>query len=142
MYDIRRTQWTWLSGNDSGNALGNYGIKGITSTNNYPGSRNLHAMVLNPVLNCTYIYGGTSDHGTFNDLWMYNISSNLWTWMSGNSTADAAGVYGTKGIPSIDTYPGARNSHAMTLDPGCNCLIMFGGYGYHSSLGSMRNIWS
>jgi hypothetical protein len=32
-------QWTWISGNSTGNQNGNYGTKGVTSPNNIPSSR-------------------------------------------------------------------------------------------------------
>ena len=31
--------WTWISGNNTGNMVGEYGIKGSSSIHNYPGSR-------------------------------------------------------------------------------------------------------
>jgi hypothetical protein len=58
---------------------------------------------------------------------MYNISSTEWTWLSGNTTVNAPGVYGTKGIPSINSYPGGRERHSMAFDSKLNCIYVFGG---------------
>jgi hypothetical protein len=71
--------------------------------------------------------------GYLNDLWMYNISSNAWTWVSGSNTADVVGVYGTKGISSVNNYPGGRYMHSMDLHISRNCLFVFGGSGYAAS---------
>jgi len=60
---------------------------------------------------------------------MYNISSAQWTWVSGNNTANSLGVYGSKGIPSVNSYPGGRFSHSMVFDSTLYCLYVFGGYG-------------
>jgi len=34
--------------------------------------------------------------GYINDLWKYNISSNMWTWIHGSNTANQAGEFKTK----------------------------------------------
>jgi hypothetical protein len=59
---------------------------------------------------------------------MYNITSNVWTWVSGNSTIGANGVYGTKGVASVNNYPGSREAHSMVVHPSMNCLFVFGGF--------------
>jgi hypothetical protein len=69
--------------------------------------------------------------GRLNDLWRFNISSNEWTWLSGNNTVNAFGNYGTKGAPSVDNYPGARRGHSMAFDFTLGCIYIFGGLGYH-----------
>jgi N-acetylneuraminic acid mutarotase len=147
MYNISSNVWTWLAGNNTINALGVYGTKGVASVHNYPGSRDDHSMVFDPIQNCIYIFGGygyaqstgmtffNSIHthinvGWLNDLWMFNISSVQWTWLSGNRTAGIRGAYGTKGIPSVNNYPGARDGHSMVFDPVVNCFYVFGGFGY------------
>ena len=71
--------------------------------------------------------------GYLNDLWMFNITSQMWTWVSGNNTANAVGVYGTKGVSSANNYPGSRYGHSMVLHPSLNCLFVFGGEGYATS---------
>ena len=65
-----------------------------------------------------------------NDLWMYNISNAQWTWLSGSNTVEITGVYGSKGIPSPNNYPGSRYGHSMVFDPSVNRIYVFGGYGY------------
>jgi hypothetical protein len=68
--------------------------------------------------------------GSLNDLWMYNITSSQWTWVSGNSVPNVAGVYGSNGIASATNYPGSRYSHDMIMDLINNRLFLFGGNGY------------
>ena len=48
--------------------------------------------------------------------------------MSGSSTTGAAGVYGTKGVPSVNNFPGSRRAHSMVFHPSMNCLFVFGGH--------------
>ena len=67
--------------------------------------------------------------GYLNDLWKY--SNNEWTWISGNDTVNALGIYGTKGLPSPSNYPGARfSSVGISNSPGS--FWLFGGFGYDS----------
>ena len=73
---------------------------------------------------------------TLNDLWKYSNGS--WTWISGNNTIDAPGVYGTKGIPSTSNHPGAREAMGFLIDSS-DSIWMFGGLGYDSfSIGSRK----
>jgi hypothetical protein len=53
----------------------------------------------------------------------------MWTWVSGNSSAGVFGVYGTKGGPSVNNFPGSRFGHSLVFHPSMNCLFVFGGYG-------------
>ena len=52
--------------------------------------------------------------GYLNDLWKYSNGS--WTWISGNNTINALGIYGTKGISSPSNYPGARQFAVGGID--------------------------
>jgi len=71
--------------------------------------------------------------GILNDMWRFNISSTEWTWLSGNSTKDAYGVYGTKATSSTDNYPGARREFSIVFDTILKCIYLFGGSGYAQS---------
>ena len=59
------------------------------------------------------------------------ISSLEWTWISGSSSVNGAGVYGTQGIPSPSNYPGARGYMGFGIDSSGSIWI-FGGGGYDS----------
>ena len=52
------SQWTWLGGSSSTNQKGVYGIKGQPSSANWPGARDSHTMVLNPIDGRMYMFGG------------------------------------------------------------------------------------
>ena len=69
-------------------------------------------------------------------------NSDMWTWVSGSSTVDQWGVYGTKGVPAGTNMPGSRNSHASWSDSAGN-FWLFGGFGY-DSIGShsrLNDLW-
>ena len=53
--------------------------------------------------------------------------------MSGGDSLNINGIYGTKGVPSGNNFPGGRNGHSMVFHPSMNCMFLFGGYGYATS---------
>jgi hypothetical protein len=59
--------------------------------------------------------------------------NSAWSWFSGNTTLNVPGVYGSKGIPSPNNYPGGRDAHSMVFDAVRNCIYVFGGRGYPES---------
>jgi hypothetical protein len=70
-----------------------------------------------------------SGSGWWNELWKYTPSTNEWTWVSGNNTTNAPGVYGSQGIPSTLNCPGARTYAVSWIDSN-GFLSLFGGDGY------------
>ena len=58
---------------------------------------------------------------------MYSIASNEWTWIFG---IDHLGFYGTKGVASINNYPGGRYGQYMHLHASLNRLYILAGTGY------------
>ena len=56
----------------------------------------------------------------------------MWTWMSGNNTVNALGVYGTQGVASVTNTPGSR-SYAVTWIDATGNFWLFGGRGYNSA---------
>jgi len=66
-------------------------------------------------------------------------ASGTWAWVSGATTTNQTGVYGTKGA---STVPGAREGSVSWTDASGN-LWLFGGYGYDSagSEGNLNDLW-
>ncbi|RTL10656.1 MAG: galactose oxidase [Neisseriaceae bacterium] len=123
-------QWVWMTGASSTNAYGNYGTMGVAAAGNSPGAR-IGAVSWKDKAGNLWLFGGfgyaaSGASGALNDLWMYSISSNQWTWVSGANTTSASGVYGTKGTPSNSNVPGARLGSVGWLDKNGN-IWLFGG---------------
>jgi hypothetical protein len=72
--------------------------------------------------------------GYLNDLWVYRLSNDTWTWMGGSSTRNVAGVFGIRGVSSPANYPGARVAANGWYDSIEKELWLFGGDGYSSTL--------
>jgi Galactose oxidase, central domain len=80
-----------------------------------------------------WLFGGTgyassSSHGSFDDLWTYNTSSKIWTWVSGSQVLGQPASYGLQGVsydPSVH-FPGSRWGGALWADNN-GFLWLFGG---------------
>jgi N-acetylneuraminic acid mutarotase len=127
--------WTWMSGSNTPNGSGVYGTLGVAGMGNVPGARTSAVSWTDSGGNFWLLGGTINALGEFQgavlaDFWQFNPLTNLWTWMSGSSGFDSAGVYGTLGQPSASNVPGSR-SDAMGWTDSSGDLWLFGGfYGY------------
>jgi len=61
--------------------------------------------------------------------------------MSGDSTTNNYGVYGTKGVAAASNKPGGRTGSVSWTDASGN-FYLFGGYGYsRSAYGNLNDLW-
>ncbi|NVN91358.1 MAG: galactose oxidase [Desulfuromonadales bacterium] len=127
--------WTWVSGSNSANQVGTYGIKGTPAATNIPGARS-RAVSWADGRGRLWLFGGlgyaSTDSGSqLNDLWSFDGTN--WTWVSGSNIANQVNNYGTKGMPAATNLPGGRNSAVSWTDDGGN-LWLFGGNAYDPAL--------
>jgi len=162
-------EWTWISGSsivvpppltvqycgaDDCGQPGVYGTLGTAAPGNVPGGRTTAASWIDNSGNF-WLFGGygfgaafTGSDGELNDLWMYNPTTNEWTWMAGNtsdgnnSASAIPGVYGTLGTPTAGNLPGGRDSASSSTDRSGN-FWLFGGNGYDSvgACGILNDLW-
>jgi len=132
-------EWTWIGGS---NTLPGYneaqpGVYGSLNTpagTNIPGGREYASSWSDPSGNLWLFGGEAYDGGSgpityFNDLWKYNPTTNVWTWMSGSNAASYQyGVYGTLGQSAAANTPGSRYDASSWTDKNGN-LWLFGGNG-------------
>ncbi len=131
-YNMSTNEWTWVKGPDSWDEPGSYGIKGIPDDSNNPPTRRNAATWVDDSNNL-WLFGGYQEtpyefSNFFNDLWMFNTSTNLWTWMGGTDTVDNAGVFGIKGLPDSTNLPSSRSCNCTWSDDDDN-FYLFGGAG-------------
>ena len=121
-------EWTWMSGSDLGNQPGSYGVQGVPDSANTPGER-YETVAWTDLSGNLWLFGGNSSiNGPMNDLWRYQPTNGMWTWVGGSSTAYQRGVYGVLGTPAPGNVPGARWGAVSWID-GSGNLWLFGGYG-------------
>jgi N-acetylneuraminic acid mutarotase len=145
-YSPATREWTWVGGSNTAGAAGVFGTRGVAASSNVPGSRDAATSWVDPGGNL-WLFGGEQFAGAsgskfFNDLWKYNTATGEWTWFSGAESADAAGVYGTKGVAAAGDVPGARAGAASWVDSAGN-LWLFGGLGHDGTgaTGDLADLW-
>jgi hypothetical protein len=141
--------WTWISGSNTINAEGVYGTLGTASASNAPGARSSSVSWVDSSGNLWLFggvgfgeqLGGNSEYGDLNDLWEFSPTAKTWTWVSGGTTADATGVYGSLGAAASSNVPGGRDSAVSWID-GSGNLWLFGG-GNSSTQGTVdfNDLW-
>jgi N-acetylneuraminic acid mutarotase len=141
--------WAWMSGSSdtmvvNPSAPGVYGTQGVASASNVPGARQ-EAVSWTDSSGNLWLFGGAGGEGvggSLNDLWEFSPTTKEWTWVSGSSTINAFGVYGTMGTPSTSNTPGARNSAVSWTDSSGN-LWLSGGLGLDSTgaSGYLNDLW-
>ncbi|HYF32178.1 MAG TPA: kelch repeat-containing protein [Chitinophagaceae bacterium] len=136
------SEWTWIKGDNTSNVNAVYGVKGVPDPSNKPGGRSRGMSVRDAAGNiwlfggeAFFTTGGTSNYS--NDLWKYDITTNVWTWISGLNTGGSLGVYGTQGVADAANMPRARAGAAIWLDDAGNIWI-FGGI--HSAA-RLNDLW-
>jgi N-acetylneuraminic acid mutarotase len=143
-YDPTTNQWTWIAGSSSPNAASVRGTLGVAAPGNVPGAR-LAAVSWLDSTGRFWLFGGRVHpiNELLNDIWSYDPTTQWWTWQGGSSSANVAGIHGTRGVAAPGNAPGARQS-AMGATNGVNQLLLFGGGGYDSAgtNAALNDLWS
>lgn len=138
-------EWTWINGDTIKDVASTYGMQATFSAANKPGAR-FSSVTWKDASGNLWLFGGFGSvkanvYEAFNDLWKYNISTNEWAWVKGDSIPDIKGIYGTQNIPAIANKPGARLESISWSDASGN-LWMFGGAGYSTNgFGTLNDLW-
>jgi N-acetylneuraminic acid mutarotase len=134
MYNPNTQVWTFVTGSATANTAGTYGTTAGAPPvlGNQPGGRH-GGMIWIDSSGQLWLFGGTGIDANNNDLplndfWMYNPTSQLWTWEGGSASggANATSSYGTQGVASLNNFPPPR-SGASTWTDSTGRFWMFGG---------------
>ncbi len=138
-FDPVNELWTWVDGDTAGVTTGVYHGPSMR-----PGGRNAPATWVDKENNL-WLFGGTgyakaTTRAVLNDLWMYNIATNTWTFQGGDSVVRAAGRYG-----AAPQWPGARTGVILWQDDQ-GIVWLFGGSGHTTSsvtstAGPLNDFW-
>jgi N-acetylneuraminic acid mutarotase len=150
-------EWVWIGGGNEANSnqdQGVYGTLGVAAAGNTPGDRQ-GAVGWVDSGGDLWLFGGQGAQSSglsesLNDLWKFDVSTHLWTWMGGSSTyvaqvdggAGQSGVYGRLGVPAAGNVPGSRGQGMAWADKSGN-FWLFGGDGYASNglIGPLNDVW-
>ncbi|MEO5673341.1 MAG: kelch repeat-containing protein [Chitinophagales bacterium] len=127
-YSITTNEWTWMKGANSAYQQAVWGQKQLADSTNTPGGK-AQANSWTDANGDLWLFGGFLHYSLtyYNDLWRYNIATNEWTWMKGDSLPGQLGSFGTLGIADSTNNPSARTCQAHWVDSSGN-LWLFGGY--------------
>ncbi|WP_425393065.1 Kelch repeat-containing protein [Ekhidna sp.] len=108
-YDASTNTWTWMAGSKVRNTPGVFGTKGVPDPDNLPPPRYGHTMWIDDSGNI-WIFGGygllgdveSQVVGQLNDLWKFDVKTEEWTWIDGDSEFVPTGVYTNQGFFSND----------------------------------------
>ncbi len=145
-FNYSNYQWTWMGGDTIANKYGNYGTQNTADPANQPGARRFSASWLDVTGNF-WMYGGdgyasAGSFGYLDDLWLYDVPSNQWTWMKGNQGINQLGNYGTLTVSNPANNPGSRMG-SITWKDKTGYLWMLGGFGFASTNTSnfLNDLW-
>jgi hypothetical protein len=140
-FDPSTNEWTWVFGNALYNEVVHFGIKGVADTANTPGTRAFGSLTWVDTSGNLWLYGGvalTFDsingyiiNGLPNDLWKYDIQTNIWTWVNGINVWITAYL---NYYPPDSTTPGSMIETNASWTDDNNNLWLFGGYGTNPSV--------
>lgn len=127
-YNIASNEWTWMKGSNtiSGATIPVTGTKGIANISNTPDGRaETNGSVADAIGNL-WLFGGINNTGftSYNDIWKYNIASNMWTWVGGDQTGANSPNYGAFQISSPTNDPGNRFCYTKFIDSQNNLYFL------------------
>ena len=120
-----------MKGDTTFNTSGMYGTKGVPNAANYPPARYSPTRWKDADVNF-WIYGGYGPDEFLGDMWKYDVSTNMWTWIFGTQSTNQTAVYGTKGVPSPSNFPGCRGWACASWVDLNGDFWLFAGKGYGS----------
>ena len=149
-FDTATKEWTWVSGDNVYGQLGVYGDQGVSSASNKPGAR-AESVAWTDSNGNLWLFGGSgyaavgepgtdNGKGSLNDLWKFDTTIQEWTWVSGDTVVNQAGIYGTQGVAALGNKPSSRY-YAMGWSDVTGALWLFGGATQGNGSGHMNDLW-
>ncbi len=133
-YDPAQNEWAWMGADGPAN----YGVKGTGTTLTLPGDRVETSAAWVDSIGNLWLFGGDNG-GSWNDMWEYNVSTGIWTWVSGTNLVGNAGTYGSVGLGSVNNVPPARSVNMTWKDDAGNFWLS-GGENINSTI-YYQDVW-
>ncbi|GGH71440.1 Kelch repeat-containing protein [Phaeocystidibacter marisrubri] len=144
-YSVNNGTWTYVKGGLTRIWGGSYGTKGTSASGNYPGARQNASYWQSPITGKFYMFGGRGYNGggycQLNDVWEFDPSTELWTWVSGSSGQCAQTTINQSSVYHPSNIPGARERTATWVVD--SVVYIYGGLGYGntSTYGHLSDMW-
>lgn len=129
--------WTWVNGSSGVNPQAVYGTQMVPSPGTSPGGR-YGAAYWTDASGNFYVFGGFGlvagpITARISDLFKYDPTANMWTYMKGPQLTNQNGTYGTMGLSAPTNIPGARTYNTAWLNALSGKLWLYGGEGYDAA---------
>ncbi|MCU0434573.1 MAG: gliding motility-associated C-terminal domain-containing protein [Bacteroidia bacterium] len=113
-YSVGSNMWTWMSGQSAGPVVANHGTLQVPSPTNTPGTRWNYSHWTD--LQGRFWMFGSLDYNSvgYADMWMYDPSTLLWTWMAGPNTPGLPNTFSTPCVPGGYPDPSVENRICWT----------------------------
>lgn len=141
MWDPAILEWTWMQGTQTLSGSGVYGTKGVPDSSNYPTGRGSYCNWKDSAGNF-YTFGGYNLGFCWNDLWKYDWTTNVFTWVSGPSGQGGNGTYGTLGVPDTNNIPPGRFENRCFWQDQCGDFWLWGGIHEGGSGDVYNDLWN
>lgn len=149
-YNPYLNEWTWMKGASESGSLGHYGTQGVFDIQNEPPAR-FENKVNWVKCDRLFMFGGNLSalvgdtyQNWLNDLWVYDINTNRWAWLKGDSLGVTPSAhYSEMGVFDEENTPMGTSGSLVWFD-GEESAYLFGGYRHVSSAdfnGVSPEIW-
>lgn len=126
-YVISANQWIFVGGTQTLNDSGSYNLYCDPDTISIPSARIESRACWMDNQNNFWLFGGYNSSGnTFNDLWVYCRSGNMWTWVKGSQLPSQPAIFGMQGIPNSNNVPSSRMGSVGWKDTSGNLWLYSG----------------
>ncbi|HYV91479.1 MAG TPA: kelch repeat-containing protein [Chitinophagales bacterium] len=125
-YNPSTNEWTWMKGSNQADQIGTFGTITVPNVNNIPSAREETNGAWTDKNNNLWLFGGLGNSNKYNDVWKYDVHTNLFAWMKGTPQGGGTAIYGTIGVPNANNTPGPRYIYCKWKDTSENFWI-FGG---------------
>ncbi|HKR03892.1 MAG TPA: kelch repeat-containing protein [Bacteroidia bacterium] len=132
-------EWIWVHGDTTAAYSVIYGTQGIPSPANSP-SGTYEGCEWTDKQGKFWFFGSTS-YVYDNNLWKYDPSVNMWTWMKGLGLQNDTGSYGVQGVPSPNNNPPCRGFGPASWVDTTGNLWLFGGFHYLGQYNTLNDLW-
>jgi gliding motility-associated-like protein len=129
-----------MNGSHSHNPPGNFGTLFVPSPQNAPSGRIRSANWKDNYGNL-WLFGGHSMLHSLNDLWKFDPTTNLWTWMGGSTVGDLPTISSGFCTPSQANIPAARVIVGSTWQGQCGQLYLYGGFTQIQQNAKWADLW-
>jgi gliding motility-associated-like protein len=140
-FDPATGMWTWMHGAPGMYVAPLYGTQGVPAGGNTPGGRKCYSSWTD---NCgnLWLFGGRvgASSGDANDIWKFDLTGNMWTWMGGPPSVNAGGANGSICQANTGFIPCSRWANSASCSDPTGRFWQFGGRDYFSAT-AWNDLW-